>query len=75
MAAAAGGVTNHRMGLYDAVLIKNNHIRLAGGVRKAMEQARKRGKPIEVEARTRAEVEEALACGSVAHSARQYDAG
>ena len=39
MAAAAGGVTNHRMGLYDAVLIKNNHITLAGGVRKAMEQA------------------------------------
>ncbi len=30
MAAAAGGVVNHRMGLYDAVLIKNNHIRLAG---------------------------------------------
>lgn len=64
MAAAAGGVTNHRMGLYDAVLIKNNHIRLAGGVRKAMEQARKSGKPIEVEVRTRAEVEEALACGA-----------
>jgi nicotinate-nucleotide pyrophosphorylase (carboxylating) len=64
MAAAAGGVTNHRMGLYDAVLIKNNHIRLAGGVRKAMEQARKSGKPIEVEVRTRAEVEEALAAGA-----------
>ena len=64
MAAAAGGVTNHRMGLYDAVLIKNNHIRLAGGVRQAMEQARKSGKPIEVEVRTRSEVEEALACGA-----------
>jgi len=64
MAAAAGGVTNHRMGLYDAVLIKNNHIRLAGGVRQAMESARKSGKPIEVEVRTRAEVEEALACGA-----------
>jgi nicotinate-nucleotide pyrophosphorylase (carboxylating) len=64
MAASAGGVTNHRMGLYDAVLIKNNHIRLAGGVRKAMEQARRSGKPIEVEARTRAEVEEALASGA-----------
>jgi nicotinate-nucleotide pyrophosphorylase (carboxylating) len=64
MAAAAGGVTNHRMGLYDAVLIKNNHIRLAGGVRKAMEQARKSGKPIEVEVRTRGEVEEALASGA-----------
>jgi nicotinate-nucleotide pyrophosphorylase (carboxylating) len=64
MAAAAGGVTNHRMGLYDAVLIKNNHIRLAGGVSKAMVQARKSGKPIEVEVRTRAEVEEALSCGA-----------
>ncbi len=64
MAAAAGGVVNHRMGLYDAVLIKNNHIRLAGGVRQAMESARRSGKPIEVEVRTRAEVEEALACGA-----------
>ena len=64
MAAAAGGVINHRMGLYDAVLIKNNHIRLAGGVTNAMEQARKSGKPIEVEVRTRAEVEEALSCGA-----------
>jgi nicotinate-nucleotide pyrophosphorylase (carboxylating) len=35
-AAAAGGVTNHRMGLFDAVLIKNNHIAAAGGVRQAL---------------------------------------
>jgi nicotinate-nucleotide pyrophosphorylase (carboxylating) len=64
MAAAAGGVANHRMGLYDAVLIKNNHIRLAGGVRAAIERARALGQPIEVEVRTRAELEEALACGA-----------
>lgn len=68
MAAAAGGVVNHRMGLYDAVLIKNNHIRLAGGVRaacqRAIERAHSLGKPIEVEVRTRAEIEEALACGA-----------
>ena len=64
MAAAAGGVVNHRMGLYDAVLIKNNHIRLAGGVGAAVERARALGKPIEVEVRTRAEIEEALACGA-----------
>ena len=63
MAAAAGGVVNHRMGLYDAVLIKNNHIRLAGGVSLAIERARVAGKPIEVETRTRPEIEEALACG------------
>ena len=42
MAAAAGGVTNHRMGLYDAILIKNNHIAAAGGVRQAIENARAR---------------------------------
>jgi nicotinate-nucleotide pyrophosphorylase (carboxylating) len=64
MAAAAGGVVNHRMGLYDAVLIKNNHIRLAGGVRAAVERAQSLGKPVEVEVRTRAELEEALACGA-----------
>src|SRR4029077_5056182 len=55
MAAAAGGVTNHRMGLYDAVLIKNNHIQLAGGVRIAIERvlaSHTTGKPIEVEVRT-----------------------
>jgi nicotinate-nucleotide pyrophosphorylase (carboxylating) len=62
MAAAAGGVVNHRMGLYDAVLIKNNHIRLAGGAWAAIERMRQ--KPVEIEVRTRAEIEEALACGA-----------
>jgi nicotinate-nucleotide pyrophosphorylase (carboxylating) len=64
MAAAAGGVTNHRMGLWDAVLIKNNHIRLAGGVRAAIERAKSIGLAIEVEVRTRTEIEDALACGA-----------
>ena len=64
MAAAAGGVMNHRMGLWDAVLIKNNHIRLAGGVRAAIDRARPLSKPIEVEVRTRAEIEVALDCGA-----------
>jgi nicotinate-nucleotide pyrophosphorylase (carboxylating) len=67
LAAAAGGVVNHRMGLYDAILIKNNHIRLAGGVRIAIERARSSSittnKPIEIEARTHVEIEEALAGG------------
>jgi nicotinate-nucleotide pyrophosphorylase (carboxylating) len=63
-AAAAGGVTNHRMGLFDAVLIKNNHIAAAGGVRNAMERARSTGRDIEIEVRTRAELDEALACGA-----------
>jgi nicotinate-nucleotide pyrophosphorylase (carboxylating) len=64
MAAAAGGVTNHRMGLFDAILIKNNHIAAAGGVRKAIENARGAGLPIEIEVRTRAEIQEALAAGA-----------
>jgi len=64
MAAAAGGVVNHRMGLWDAVLIKNNHIRLAGGVRAAVQRVQALGKPIEVEVRTRPEIEEALTCGA-----------
>ena len=42
-AVRAGGGTNHRIGLYDQVLIKDNHVRLAGGVRKAVESARRRG--------------------------------
>ena len=63
-AAAAGGVTNHRMGLFDAVLIKNNHIAAAGGVRQAMERARGAGLPIEIEVRTREELREALEAGA-----------
>ncbi len=63
-AAAAGGVTNHRMGLFDAILIKNNHIAAAGGVRAAIERARLAGLPVEIEVRTRAELREALACGA-----------
>ena len=59
-AAAAGGVTNHRMGLYDAILIKNNHIAAAGGVRKAIEARARHRLPIEIEVRTRAELREAL---------------
>ena len=63
-AAAAGGVTNHRMGLFDAVLIKNNHIAAAGGVRRAMESARGAGLPIEIEVRTWEELSEALGAGA-----------
>ena len=51
-AAAAGGITNHRAGLYDAVLIKNNHIEAAGGVRAALERTQSVREGIEVE-RTR----------------------
>src|SRR3954468_13110557 len=65
-AAVAGGVTNHRMGLYDAILIKNNHIAAAGGVRAAIERTRAASPlPIEIEVRTREELREALDNGAV----------
>jgi|CZKE01.1.fsa_nt_gi nicotinate-nucleotide pyrophosphorylase (carboxylating) len=61
LATEAGGVTNHRLGLYDAVLIKNNHIAAAGGVRHAIERTRvASGLPIQIEVRTREELREAL---------------
>ncbi len=68
MATAAGGATNHRIGLFDAVLIKNNHITAAGGVGEAITAVKAAGVPaglrIEIEVRTRAELEEALAFGA-----------
>lgn len=64
MAVAAGGATNHRAGLYDAVLIKNNHIAAAGGVRAALERTRGTQVPVEIEVRTRAELDEALHAGA-----------
>ena len=64
MAAAAGGATNHRRGLFDGVLIKNNHITAAGGVRRALESVKSFTGPIEIEVRTRAELDEALASGA-----------
>jgi nicotinate-nucleotide pyrophosphorylase (carboxylating) len=65
-AVRTGGAANHRAGLFDAVLIKDNHIRLAGGVAAAIDRARacRPGLPIEVEAQTLAEVDEALARGA-----------
>jgi nicotinate-nucleotide pyrophosphorylase (carboxylating) len=63
-AARSGGITNHRAGLYDAILIKNNHISAAGGVRAALENAARSGLPIEIEVRTREELREALASGA-----------
>ena len=65
-AVAAGGGTNHRAGLYDAILIKDNHVRLAGGVEAAVARARN-GSPnlrVEVEAQSLAEVDQALAAGA-----------
>src|SRR5262245_27114148 len=62
-AVLAGGAQNHRFGLFDAVLIKENHIRAAGSLTEAVKRARapQNGLPIIVEARTEAEAEEAAA--------------
>jgi nicotinate-nucleotide pyrophosphorylase (carboxylating) len=64
MAAAAGGATNHRLGLFDRVLIKNNHITAAGGVSPALQSARSFTGEVEIEVRTRAELKEALDMGA-----------
>ena len=62
-AVRAGGGKNYRFGLFDAVLIKDNHIAIGGGVTAAVEKARKKypDLTIEVEADTLAQVDEALA--------------
>ena len=66
-AAAAGGAVNHRAGLYDMVLIKENHIRAAGGIRAALAstltRARLAGLEVEIEVTSLAELEEALGGG------------
>jgi nicotinate-nucleotide pyrophosphorylase (carboxylating) len=65
-AVADGGATNHRHGLYDAVLIKENHIAIAGGITAAVRAARAGapGLALEVEVRDPREIEEALAAGA-----------
>jgi nicotinate-nucleotide pyrophosphorylase (carboxylating) len=65
-AVRAGGGVNHRFGLFDAVLIKDNHVRLAGGVTAALRRMRasRPDMPLEVEAQSLDEVDEALEAGT-----------
>jgi nicotinate-nucleotide pyrophosphorylase (carboxylating) len=65
-AVRAGGAANHRFGLFDAVLIKENHIRLAGGVKAALDRVGgpSAGVTVEIEAETLDQVDEALAAGA-----------
>jgi nicotinate-nucleotide pyrophosphorylase (carboxylating) len=67
-AVAAGGATNHRVGLFDAVLIKENHIAAAGGIAQAVARVREwapeLAPTLEVEVRNRAEIDDALAAGA-----------
>ena len=65
-AVKAGGGTNHRFGLFDAILIKENHVAAAGGITNAVSKARE-SRPdvlLEVECETRADVDEALEAGA-----------
>ena len=63
LAVQLGGGTNHRLGLYDMVLIKDNHIEAAGGITAAVQRVRQRvrGLAIEVEVETLPQLDEALA--------------
>ena len=64
-AAAVGGARNHRMGLYDAILVKDNHVAVAGGIASAVAAAKASGHgPVEVECDTLDQVREALAAGA-----------
>jgi nicotinate-nucleotide pyrophosphorylase (carboxylating) len=65
-AVRAGGGTNHRMGLDDGILIKDNHIRLAGGITQALERMRmaQHEMPIEIEVQSFEQLDEALAAGA-----------
>lgn len=65
-AVTCGGGKNHRIGLYDAYLIKENHILACGGIAEAISEARRLnpGKPVEVEVESLAELEQALAANA-----------
>jgi nicotinate-nucleotide pyrophosphorylase (carboxylating) len=71
MATKIGGAVNHRFGLYDQILIKDNHVDYAGGIEAAINQAvaylkgTGRNLKIEIETRNRSEVEEVLLVGNV----------
>ena len=67
LAVKHGGGTNHRMGLYDMAMIKDNHIKMAGGIPKAVEQVRAKIDPsikIEVETTNLVEVKQAIEAGA-----------
>jgi nicotinate-nucleotide pyrophosphorylase (carboxylating) len=63
-AVRCGGGRNHRLGLYDGILIKDNHLRVAGSLTEAVRRAQETGVPVEVECDTLEQVEEALAAGA-----------
>jgi nicotinate-nucleotide pyrophosphorylase (carboxylating) len=60
LAVRTGGATNHRFGLFDRILIKDNHLRLGGGIAASVRSAKETGLPVEVECETLADVRAAL---------------
>ena len=64
LAVRTGGGTNHRFGLYDAILIKDNHVRLGGGIASSVQRAKETGLPVEVECETLEDVRAALDAGA-----------
>jgi len=64
LAVRCGGGLNHRFGLFDAILIKDNHLRLAGGLAEAVRKAAGQGVQVEVECETLDDVRAALAAGA-----------
>jgi nicotinate-nucleotide pyrophosphorylase (carboxylating) len=76
-AVRAGGGTNHRMGLDDGILIKDNHIRLAGGITEALERMRtaQNDMPIEIEVQSFDQLDEALAAGATRILADNFSLG
>jgi nicotinate-nucleotide pyrophosphorylase (carboxylating) len=64
LAVRCGGGTNHRFGLHDGILIKDNHLRLAGGIAAAVRAAQGQGVPVEVECETLEDVRTALEAGA-----------
>lgn len=64
-AVSVGGGENQRLALYDAILIKENHIAAAGGIQQSLEQAAKKaGVPVQIEVETLVQLQEALAAGA-----------
>ncbi len=63
-AVRCGGGSNHRMGLYDAILLKENHLAAGGGLRALLRRAARRGVEVQVEVESLEQLEEALEAGA-----------
>lgn len=74
-AVLCGGGKNHRMGLYDAILIKENHIKAAGSIQAAVEQAKMKHRQVEVEVEDLNELQQAIDAGADTILLDNFDLG